>query len=605
MAFFTMGMPWNEGEEKMHKLLQVPSHDNPTAQTLTPQGAYMLQRAPLLAIGTLDCSGRPWTSIWGGQPGFSEPLGGGMVGTRTIVDAAHDPVIQAFGAGNTRGKMTPGNDKMFSALSIDLMTRKRVKLFGRLLATNLEDVDVEVDGDDEPPKSVPRTQEQLQLVTKIEQSLGNCPKYLNQYQIQPALVQSKLLAVSKTLIPEAKELIMNADMFFLSSATQKDMDTNHRGGEAGFVRILSDTEIVYPEYSGNRLYQTLGNLQMNPKVGLVFPDYTTGDVAYMTGEAEILVQSAAAEVLPGSNLAVKIRVDEVRVVQFGLPFRGVRKSPSPYNPLVRLLRTEGNIKAAYSNNRSIANLIDKVEIAPTIARFRFSLSDSLSYTPSQWVALDFSKELDIGYSHMRDDDPKSLNDDFVRTFTIASRSSDQGDAVRTFDIVIRKVGPVTKFLFDAAVNGSLQVPVLGVGGDFKIQKPANAHRIGFVAGGVGITPLLSQLPTLLAQQASTLRLYWSVRAEDIPLVVHVLLSYKDLAQMTHLFLTTPREGAPQSDALTVFEDQGLRVHGGRMLGEHLEGTELETWYVCASRPFRDFVVGCLPGKRVVFEDFNY
>ena len=55
------------------------------------------------------------------------------------------------------------------------------------------------------------------------------------------------------------------------------MDTNHRGGPPGFVRCLSGedgyTKFVYPEYSGNRLYQSLGNLMLEPKSGFFFPDF--------------------------------------------------------------------------------------------------------------------------------------------------------------------------------------------------------------------------------------------------------------------------------------------------------------------------------------------
>jgi hypothetical protein len=65
-------MPWNEGEEKMHRLLRVPPQDNPTSAMLTPQASFMFQRAPLLALGTLDAQSRPWATLWGGEPGFSE-----------------------------------------------------------------------------------------------------------------------------------------------------------------------------------------------------------------------------------------------------------------------------------------------------------------------------------------------------------------------------------------------------------------------------------------------------------------------------------------------------------------------------------------------------
>ncbi|KAE8825113.1 hypothetical protein HRS9122_10212 [Pyrenophora teres f. teres] len=110
---FSMGMPFNQGEEKMHRLLRVPPQDNPTSTMLTPQASNMFQRAPILAFGTLDAQDRPWTTLWGGEPGFSEPLGGGFVGTRTLVDSKNDPVVQALIGdakdGQTSNPQTAGN----------------------------------------------------------------------------------------------------------------------------------------------------------------------------------------------------------------------------------------------------------------------------------------------------------------------------------------------------------------------------------------------------------------------------------------------------------------------------------------------------------------
>jgi hypothetical protein len=205
---FSMGMPWNEGEVKMHNLLRVPAQDNPTASMLTPQASFMLQKGPLLALGTLDSQSRPWVTLWGGSQGFSQPLGGGLVGTRTFVDGE---MMQPEGGG-----------KMLAALAIDLMTRKRVKMAGRMVAGSLGEVDVERQNHTEGSIK----QKQIQLVTKIEQSLGNCPKYLNQYKLEPALVKATLSSKGSVLTVEANELIGKSDMFFIATNTEEDMDVS-------------------------------------------------------------------------------------------------------------------------------------------------------------------------------------------------------------------------------------------------------------------------------------------------------------------------------------------------------------------------------------------
>ncbi|KAF1993429.1 hypothetical protein P154DRAFT_527759 [Amniculicola lignicola CBS 123094] len=601
---FSMAMPWNSGEEKMHHLLHVPEFDNPTSTMLTPQAVYMLQRAPLLAIGTLDSEGRPWTSVWGGQSGFSQPVGGGMVGTRTIVDGVHDPVVQALTGGTEKGEMVRGEGKLLSGLALDLMNRKRVKIFGLMVAGALGEVTVEGASDAETSKDLPEKQDQLQLVYKVEQSLGNCPKYMNQYELRPTLTTAKLVEKADRLGEKAKELVKRSDMFFLSSSTDEDMDTNHRGGPPGFVRVISDTEIVYPEYSGNRLYQTLGNLQINPRVGITFPDYETGDILYVTGEAEILVLDDAAKVLPGSNLALKIKIAEARLVEGGLPFRGERKGPSPYNPLVRTLVTEGNIKGSLSGPQKFARLIKKTKLTPTISRFTFSVSKGINYAPGQWVALDFSKDMYYGYSHMRDDDPQSLNDDFVRTFTISSTPTFAEGNETEFDITIRKVGPVTSYLLKQNDRAGFEIPILGVGGEFKIeQEPGKLTP--FIAGGVGITPLLGQIQSLDITP-ETFKLYWTVRKADIELVIKILEQYPQLAKCTEIFLTgtsMPLSGTESS--VKVLAEQGVGVWKRRMEGKDLEEVKGQAWFLCAGRGLRKSVVEWAEGGKVLFEDFDY
>ncbi|EMD88668.1 hypothetical protein COCC4DRAFT_195595 [Bipolaris maydis ATCC 48331] len=607
---FSIGMEWSEGEEKMHHLLRVPPQDNPTSTHLTAQASAMFQRAPLLAFGTLDAQDRPWVTLWGGSPGFTETIGGGAVGTFTLVDGKHDPVVQALVAGS-KGFEKPRereDAKLVAGLAIDLMTRKRVKTAGRLVGCMVREIEGKAESDDAPAE--PR--HMIQAVTMIEQSLGNCPKYINQYEIHPALVSSKLVAEGPSLSDEGRALISASDMFFLSSSTSDDMDVNHRGGPPGFVRIISPSEIVYPEYSGNRLYQSLGNLQLNPKIGLAFPNYATGDMLYITGRTQILAGKDAADILPGSNLTVKITIQDSRFVSAGLPFRGNRKTQSPYNPRVRPLASEGNLKSSLipSPSRSqTAHLTKKTLLTPSIARFTFSVPDdpSFSYTPAQWIALDFKQELDTGYEHMRDDDPTSLNDDFVRTFTISSTppsssssSSSSGAAAGEFDITIRKVGPVTKFLFQTNERAGLQVPILGVGGgDFVVkQGDQKGVVVPFVAAGVGITPLLGQIEQV-ELVPERFRLFWAVRREDVGFVRDTFARYPGLAACTRVFLT----GEEKLEGETDFGD--AVVERRRMGKSDLEDVEAEVWYMCVGKGMRKEVLGWLEGKKVVFEDFDY
>ncbi|KAH7069670.1 hypothetical protein BKA63DRAFT_519400 [Paraphoma chrysanthemicola] len=603
---FSMAMPWNQGEMQMHSLLKVPPQDNPTSTMLTPQAAFMLQRGSLLALGTLDSQSRPWTTLLGGSPGFSEALGGGFIGTRTLVDGVNDPVVQALVGDAANGEMLQPEDggKLLAGLATDLMTRKRVKIGGKMVAGTMKETDVEILGTD--VEGPPTKQHQVQLVTRIDQSLGNCPKYLNQYEMRPALVEAKLVATGSALSDEGRALINKSDMFFLTTSADEDMDVNHRGGPIGFVRVTAENQIVYPEYSGNRLYQSLGNLLINPKIGITFPDYESGDVLYVTGTSQVLVGGDAAAVLPGSNLAVQITIDEARFVQRGLPFRGTRRLPSPYNPRVRPLAAEGNIKSAVSATASplTARLVNKSLITPSIGRLTFAVSPGVTYSAGQWAAMDFKEELDIGYEHMRDEDPLSLNDDFVRTFTISSEPKSNGQVEKEIEITIRSVGPVTKFLLQQNERAGFEVPLLGVGGDFKIQQDV-AGVTPYIAGGVGITPLLASLRDL-DLSPDRFRLFWTIRHADIDIVTDTMQRHSELANLSEVFLTGPATESEEGEAkLAHLRSLGAQVHTRRLTRCDIDAVDAPTWFLCAGIQLRREVLSWLGDRKVVYENFDY
>lgn len=425
------------------------------------------------------------------------------------------------------------------------------------------------------------------------------------------------------------------------------MAVNHRGGSPGFVRVVQnsssdrhdgggETVLVYPEYSGNRLYQTLGNLVLTSRAGLVFPDFDTGDALFVTGTTEILVGSEAAALLPRSNLAVKLHVHAAHFVRNVMAFRAEPGEQSPYNPRVRYLNGEGASGERASNGsiyaKSVtATLCSRTLLTPTIARFRFRMDAPRTpqWRAGQYVALDFQEELFSGYSHMRDDDPQSLNDDYVRTFTVSSppallsdtnpRSShlltQDNPKDDEFDITIRNVGTVTNFLFKQNVRAGLEIPVNGFEGSFAASQSDVTKIMPFVAGGIGITPLLAQLPEL---NLDKLRLYWTISAGDLGLAVDTLRRFPALAASTKLFVSGSLEGGgataeqrnTQEKLLSQIKEAGVQklITGRRMTTTDLDINDpdlAETWYLCTSPSLRKSLQTWLQGKKTVFEDFGY
>ncbi|KAL1849584.1 hypothetical protein Daus18300_013231 [Diaporthe australafricana] len=642
---------WHAGELAVHKLVHVPTRENPTTAGFPASYGYRVQQSPLVAFGALDDEGRPWTTIWGGVPGFARPIGHDLLMAASLVDGKHDPVIEALfgGKGEEDGQEArkyqidpadfgSGGGKVVSGLSIDLATRDRVKLGGRLVEGGVVNEPGPLGGGED---GVARAN----VVVLVEEGLGNCPKYLNKRDIRAAVPEPQLVSDAVPLPDEAIELLGKADLFFLSTASAdgRTMDTNHRGGPPGFVRIMRNSrrrgvEIVYPEYSGNRLYQSLGNLHVRPFVGLCVPDFDTGDVLYLSGDTEILVGADAAKILPHTKLAVKIYVTAARYVAKGLPFRGGAADYSPYNPPVRRLAAEKDPDLPQDDNTkppATATLISRDIITPTIARFTFKLETSRQlgrWKPGQHVTLDFSPELDIGWSHMREDDPTSLNDDFVRTFTVSNpappdSTEDITDGTE-LQITARRQGPATGLLWKQNLRVPLELPVLGFGGSEAFRAPLGSgsdsgkerdKAVVFVAGGVGITPILAQAPGLLASAANGFSLLWGLRAADLPLALDSFSRYEGLAARSRVFVSGDVDAdaeqqqaagglIPQIEALGAVVTVGRLTRGDVLRGGadgRARGEEGRKYYCCAGPQMIKALLGWLEGEEVVYESFEY
>ena len=158
---------WHDGERTVQSLLHVPYMDNPTSPGMSPHSTRMLHLSSMLALGTLDDKGRPWTTLIGGKPGFVRSLGQSVVGVKTLVDRKFDPVVEALLGRGQDGEIEPTENagRVMSALGIHLETRDRVKLAGKMVAGALEDVTPE---DRKEESSIA----EIQAVFSIKQSIS-------------------------------------------------------------------------------------------------------------------------------------------------------------------------------------------------------------------------------------------------------------------------------------------------------------------------------------------------------------------------------------------------------------------------------------------------
>ena len=125
-------------------------------------------------------------------------------------------------------------------------------------------------------------------------------------------------ARGETLTPSQRKWIASADTFFIASGYRGEgdsasfgMDASHRGGEPRFVEIVDETRLLFPDYAGNNHYNTIGNLILDPRVGLLFVDFATGSLLQLTGHATIDWDSGDVARFPGARRLVAIDIEEI------------------------------------------------------------------------------------------------------------------------------------------------------------------------------------------------------------------------------------------------------------------------------------------------------
>ncbi|MGQ0580499.1 MAG: pyridoxamine 5'-phosphate oxidase family protein [Reyranella sp.] len=207
---------------------------------------------PYLFVATMDEQGWPIASVLSGQPGFIQ---------------SPDPVTLRIEGVHEAEGLAAGRD--IGLLGLDLTNRRRNRANGQV-------TEVDEGG----------------LGVRIGQSFGNCAQYIQARQ--PTAVARTAAPVERFdgLDDAARALIAAADTFFVASRSRPEvgisggLDMSHRGGRPGFVGIDGNM-LAIPDFRGNRFYNTLGNLLGEPRAGLLFIDFATGELLQLQGRAEI------------------------------------------------------------------------------------------------------------------------------------------------------------------------------------------------------------------------------------------------------------------------------------------------------------------------------
>lgn len=451
--------PWHAGERSIHQRMgnteQMESLGRRVIRDYMPeQHRAFYQQLPFMVLGAVDAQGRPWATLLEGEPGFMHAPDARSLAINAQL-AAGDPLREAL-----RGHTAVG------LLGIELHTRRRNRLNGHTT------------GEHQPGAG---------LLVTVDQSFGNCPQYIQKrnFHFAHPLSQAFTGAVESfsTLDAEARATIAAADTFFVASQFPGDaelpepsVDVSHRGGKPGFVRVQGNT-LHIPDFAGNMHFNTLGNLILNPRAGLVFIDFQSGDMLQLSGTAQVVFEGPEISAFQGAERMWTFTAEHVVRRRKVLALRWSLEEISPNS------RMTGSWADAHATLEAAA--LQTVWRPFTVAKIVEESSQvrSLYLAPQDGYAapaFQAGQHLPIRLSVPGQHKP------VLRHYTLSAAPSDG-----FLRISVKRQGLVSRHLHDAVGVGDV-IEARSPQGGFTIEALERRPAV-LMAAGIGITPMLAML----------------------------------------------------------------------------------------------------------------
>ncbi|KOF21003.1 FAD-binding oxidoreductase [Ensifer adhaerens] len=540
--------PWHEGELAIQRSLGVVDRmDAPGrnfVRTFMPeQHQQFYPLLPFIVLGTVDPTGNVWASLRAGEPGFMQ------------APDAHALDVQLPRDRNDPADVGMEDGAAIAMLGIQLETRRRNRLNGTI-----------------------RRMDDDRFAVAVGQSFGNCPQYIQlrdfSFVRQPNAPPETRPVHLDDLDARAKEIIANADTFFVASYVDRDnggrqVDVSHRGGRTGFVRVSEDGVLTIPDFAGNLFFNTLGNFMLNPKAGLLFVDFATGDMLQMTGEAEVILASPEIDAFQGAERLWRFRPRQVVYRPDGSPLRWsfgeAGRSP---NSLMTgdWKQTEDRLRAAARAGEWRPFRVIRTQAESTTIRSLYlEPADDAGLVPFR-----AGQHLSIRI--------KTAGKPAVRSYTLSAAASDGA-----YRISIKRDGTVSSFLH-----------ALGPGDIVEARAPAGSFVIdaterrpaALLAAGVGITPMIAMVRDILyeGQRKRRIRPTWlfqSARNLDERAFDQEIASLIDAGQ-GKIHLTRVLS---QPDGARIGEDYDAAGRIDIPLLQSILPFDDYDFYLCGPRPF--------------------
>jgi hypothetical protein len=293
-------LTWHRGEVAIQRSAGVAELMAPIAKQvirghLIEQHRTFFPKLDFIVAGAVDPQGDAWATILAGKPGFLDSPDPTRL--RITATLGHtDPASAGMEDGDAVG-----------LLGIELTTRRRNRLNGHIAKTDNGTFDV-----------------------IVSQSYGNCPRYIRQRQshfVRDPMDDTGEDAIELgSLDTRCLAMVANAETLFIASYVDyedgnRHVDVSHKGGPPGFARVGRNGFLTIPDFAGNLYFNTLGNIVLNPKCGLAFVDFDTGDVLQITGNGEVILDAPEIATFQGAERLLRVRPRRIVLRPGALPLR--------------------------------------------------------------------------------------------------------------------------------------------------------------------------------------------------------------------------------------------------------------------------------------------
>lgn len=281
-----------------------------TANAIPANAVAFVAQQGMAVMGSVDERGQLWCSVIFGEPGFMH-----APDVETVVINTGNAGVSAYDSlwKNIQSQPAVG------MLLIELSTRRRLRINGKLKQTS-----------------------EQQYTLRVKQAYPNCPKYIQRRQVrygQPTVLPIACQQESGQQLQKPQmKWIAQADTFFVASAHfdvhgEYHVDASHRGGKPGFVEIINNSLLRIPDYAGNNMFNTLGNIESYPHAGLIFIDFEQRRVLQLTGQARILWRPAVpVDTTGGTHRYWEFRIVHWQVSEIPFPVDVELQDYSPFLP---------------------------------------------------------------------------------------------------------------------------------------------------------------------------------------------------------------------------------------------------------------------------------